>query len=141
MLSYKVKRDKRSKKIVALENEVIVYKMQPKFKKRNNLLEVKELLVVDGDLKSSMCKRKFDIVFKRLTSIVYSLLDDCEDDGDIVIALNEIEHAKRVILDEYMLYLAKSDIKLMLKKLNFLEAKIKEYLVSYNNYYEHGKSR
>ena len=129
MYDYKIKKDTKKKLLVSQDKIVNACKLKPHFKQKN-ILDVKELLIIDQDLKQTYCHKQFDITFKRLTQILLSILENFEDEGDAIIALNEILHAKQNILDYYTNFLAKEEIKKMLKKLDYLESELKKLLIS-----------
>ncbi len=132
MTNYIIKRDVHKKTIIAKESKTIPYIIKPKLKKRTNMLDISEIYVLNSQLKSFICQKQFTKAFQRLMNIVYHVIDGSEDDADSMIALNEIEHAKLILLDEYVNYLSKQEIKKMLKKLNYLEEELKKYIMQIN---------
>lgn len=131
-MSYIINRENKKKKISSVIKMDIPYVMKPNLKKRDNMLEIKEILIVDNDIKKNMCNIQFDRLFKRLTKIVLEVIDDSTNEGDSIIALNEILHAKEIVLDQYLHATTKQEIKKMLKKLEYLEEQLKQYIINLN---------
>ena len=146
-MSYIIHKDEKKKKITSVLKMEEPFIMKPKLQKHQNMLDIEEIQIVDKDIKETICKTKFDRVFKRLTQISLEVMDDSSNDGDAIMALNEILKTKEILLDQYLHHLSKLEIKKMLKKLEFLEEQIKNYFVNLNfqnnlvNEEEKGKSR
>ncbi len=145
-MSYIIHKDEKKKKIVSVVTISEPYIMKPKLKKRQGMLEIAEIKVVNEEIIKTICQTKFDRIFKRLTKISLEIIDGSGNESDGVMALNEILRTKEVILDQYRQYMSKLEIKKMLKKLTFLEEQIKNYLVNLNYQQqflgqEQGKSR
>ncbi len=146
-MSYIIHKDEKKKKITSVIKMEEPFIMKPKLQKRQNMLDIEEIQIVDKDIKEVICKKKFDRVFKRLTKISLEVMDDSSDEGDAIMALNEILKTKEILLDQYLHHLSKLEFKKMLKKLEFLEEQIKDYYVNLNyqnnliNEEEKGKSR
>ena len=146
-MSYIIHKDEKKKKITSVIKMEEPFIMKPKLHKRKNMLDIEEIQIVDKDIKETICKTKFDRVFKRLTKISFEVMDGSSNEGDAIMALNEILKTKEILLDQYLHHLSKLELKKMLKKLEFLEEQIKEYYVNLNyqnnliNEEEKGKSR
>ncbi len=146
-MSYIIHKDEKKKKIMSVIKMEEPFIMKPKLQKRQNMLDIEEIQIVDKDIKETICKTKFDRVFKRLTKISLEVMDDSSDEGDAIMALNEILKTKEILLDQYLHHLSKLEFKKMLKKLEFLEEQLKDYYVNLNyqnnliNEEEKGKSR
>ena len=146
-MSYIIHKDEKKKKITSVLKMEEPFIMKPKLQKRQKMLDIEEIQIVDKDIKETICKKKFDRVFKRLTKISLEVMDGTSDEGDAIMALNEILKTKEILLDQYLHHLSKLEVKKMLKKLEFLEEQIKSYYVNLNyqnnfiNEEEKGKSR
>ena len=145
-MSYTIHKDEKKKKITSVLKMEEPFIMKPKLQKRKKMLDIEEIKIVDKDIKETICKKKFDRVFKRLTKISLEVMDGTSNEGDAIMALNEILKTKEVLLDQYLHHLSKLEFKKMLKKLEFLEEQIKSYYVNlnYQNSFikeEKGKSR
>ena len=134
-MAYIIHKEEKKRKILSVVKMDVPYVMKPKLKKHKGMLEIEEILLVNNELKETICKKQFDRAFKRLTKITLEVMDGSENEGDGIIALNEIMHAKQIILDQYYHYLSKEEIKKMLKKLEYLEKELKNYFInlSYKN--------
>ena len=134
MAEYIIHKDNKKYKIIKNKKPCVVYKMKPQIKKRKNMLEVKEIILIEKNLQANVCRIKFKHLFHRLFEIVMNILDsDDSFEGDSIIALDEIKRAKLKLLDEYSQFLSKEEIKLMLKKLDYLENGLKNNIINYNN--------
>ena len=146
-MSYTIHKDEKKKKITSVLKMEEPFIMKPKLQKHKNMLDIEEIKVIDKDIKETICKKKFDRVFKRLTKISLEVIDGSSSEGDAIMVLNEILKTKEILLDQYLHHLSKLEVKKMLKKLEFLEEQIKSYYVNLNyqnnfiNEEEKGKSR
>ena len=132
MANYIIKRVNKKRTIIEQEKKVISLIMNPKLKNHENLLEISSLEIINPEIKKNICYAKFDRLFRRLASIIISFDDGEAEDGDFIIALNEIEKAKMQVLDEYNNFLGKEEIKKMLQKLDFLEKEFNQKVLMYN---------
>ncbi len=140
-MDYILHKDQKKKKIISVIKMEIPYIIEPKLKNRKNMLEIKEILIVNDEIKNNICKIQFNRLFRRLTKIILEVINSGDNEGDAIIALNEILHAKKMILDKYHNTLSKEEIKIMLKKLEYLEEEIKRYFINVNYLNKNEKSK
>lgn len=129
---YIIKREEEPKTVKELNVSKNGYKMKPKLKKRKSLIDVKEIIIINPSLQSKVCRIQFNIIFRRLTMIIKNFIEENDgDDGDAIIAMNELERLKLLLLDHYLHYLSKAEVKKMLKKISVLENQLKSYVINY----------
>ncbi len=132
MKDYVISRETKPQKLIKEEDLQKVYKIKPNIKKRKSMFEIEEILVINPELQKLICKTNFDKVFWRLTAISISVMDGSDDESDSIIALGEIEHARQIVTDKYQHYLSQEEYRMMIKKLNYLDTEIKNYLNELN---------
>ena len=131
-MEYIIHKDGKKKKITSVIKMDYPYVMKPKIKHRDGMLEIKEIAIINPFIKEKICLAQFNRIFKRLTKITLEIMDGSNNEGDGIIALNEILHTKEIILDQYLHSISKQEIKKMLKKLEYLEEQLKNYFISLN---------
>lgn len=130
---YLIKKKNKAKRIVKFNYEEIGYQFKPNIK-NPNLIKITSLTIPNTDISSPILENKLDKSFRKLASIILSVLND-EDTttGDILIALDEVSKQKSIILNKYKDYLKKQTGEKYLKRLKVLEAELKQKLVYVQN--------
>ncbi len=125
---YKIKKKSKAKKIVRIIGEDEGYEFKPNMR-NNQLIKISNLYIYNDDLINQILVKKNEKIFRRLTAIALSVLND-EDatSGDAIIALDEIAKQKSIIIRKYLKYLTQEEEQKMLKRLKMLEKKLKERL-------------
>lgn len=129
MARYRIEKEIETKKIGRKKIIIDGYAMKPKLRKREDFIEVKEIIIVLPTFKENFLKSQFQIVFKRLLKIIMSLNEATSTDGDFQIILNEIEKARRILKDKYRQNISNSEYRTMLKKMTFLEQEVKNKMI------------
>ncbi len=141
---YQVKKDRRKKKMGRKKLTVDGLKMNPKFSHHQNLIEVKEIIVIESSLKEQVLKRQFQVAFRRLFKMVANTLSSDEaTEGDIKLALDEILKVKKVLQSKYKHQISNEEYRIMWNKVYLLQKKASERLVwleelkkNYTMYYQ-----
>lgn len=132
MTNFVIHRDDKKWTIIKEEQKTKCYIMNPKLKKRKTMIEIDKIFVMYPEFQKNICQIQFQHFFKRLTSITMDSMDGTEtSEGDATIALGEVQRAKLLVMDQYAQYLSKKEVRLMLKKLSFLEEQLKAYLYQF----------
>ncbi len=118
---------KKIKKRIKIENlnlkEGFLFK--PNISNKN-FISIKELYLYNDEDINIIVKKKLDKEIRRLTLITMSVLnDDDTTEGDALIALDDVERIKKIIL-KYQDYIIKEDLKNNLKKIKIFEKALKE---------------
>ena len=104
-MSYVIKKDKKTKEIVAMEYEIHGYKFTPKGK-RNGTLEVKSITIIEPSMIEKVLLSKFFHRYRKLMNMVYLVLnsdDDDETSGGLTIVLDEIAKMKSLSKSKVLL--------------------------------------
>ncbi len=132
MENYIIKKRNKNKKISKFDFEETGYVFKPNIKSKN-LIEITNLSILNVELTNVILKKKLDKSFRKLARIILSVLKDEESNsGDILIALDELAKEKSIITRKYKEYLKKEERDKYLKRLNLLEAQLKEKLFYLN---------
>ena len=128
MAIYKIKRKSKKKRIVKFDYENTGYEFKPNIR-NGQLIKISNLYIFDEDIINQILVKKNEKAFRRLTAIALSVLND-EDttSGDAIIALDEVEKQKSIIIRKYRGYLKKEEELKMLRRLKVLEKELKEKL-------------
>ena len=132
MENYIIKKRNKNKKISKFDFEETGYVFKPNIKSKN-LIEITNLSILNVELTNVILNKKLDKSFRKLARIILSVLKDEESNsGDILIALDELAKEKSIITRKYKEYLKKEERDKYLKRLNLLEAQLKEKLFYLN---------
>lgn len=132
MENYIIKKRNKNKKISKFDFEETGYVFKPNIKSKN-LIEITNLSILNVELTNVILKKKLDKSFRKLARIILSVLkDEDSDSGDVLIALDELAKEKSIITRKYKEYLKKEERDKYLKRLNLLEAQLKEKLFYLN---------
>ena len=127
-MSYVIKKDKKTKEIVAMEYEIHGYKFTPKGK-RNGTLEVKSITIIEPSMIEKVLLSKFSHRYRKLMNMVYLILnsdDDDETSGALTIVLDEISKMKSLLLHKYYKFIKKEKLKELLSRLEIIEMELKK---------------
>lgn len=124
-----VEKKAKKKNITVEEFEQLKgYNVSPKKDfKYDGMINVTKITIDNPELIKSFvnkkCKRNMDKILKILSLVK----DDDTDDGNspLMLALNEIEKFKQLLIYKYQQYLEKKEYKTLLKKLEILSEEIK----------------
>ena len=127
-MSYVIKKDKKTKEIVAMEYEIHGYKFTPKGK-RNGTLEVKSITIIEPSMIEKVLLSKFSHRYRKLMNMVYLILnsdDDDETSGALTIVLDEISKMKSLLLHKYYKFIKKEKLKELLSRLEIIKMELKK---------------
>ena len=139
-MSYVIKKDKKTKEIVAMEYEIHGYKFTPK-EKRSGKLEVKSITIINPQMIEKILLSKFSHRYKKLMNMIALLIEKDNEGEDttgfLEIILDEIAKMKSIVLNRYYAYLDREKLKELLKRLEILdrEMKLKEMEIYYKQRY------
>ena len=98
----------------------------------HNVLNVKEINIVNPYIISSLVLSSFDKKYKKLIENYLSFLQEDDDEtseGHLMQALDEIARLRNILIQKYHYYLKKELETKMLKKLKILENEIRSKIV------------
>ena len=127
-MSYVIKKDHKTKEIVAMEYEIHGYKFTPK-KDRKGSLEVKSITIINPSMIEKVLLSKFSYRYKKLMQMVYLVINGDNDDetsGALAIVLDELAKMKSLLLHKYYAFLKKEKLKELLSRLEIIEMELKK---------------
>ena len=123
MTSYLISKGHRDDMIVSMK-ELDGYIFKPR--KNDKCIKVNSVKIVDSDMTDKILTMKFDKSFKRLVALALKVINDDEsDEGDIMIALDEVELVREILLNRYQRFLKYDKEQLFLKKLRLIENELR----------------
>lgn len=118
---------KTKQKIVKLNSiKKIGYEQTPKNHLKYEGIEVHRMNIIDKYLIELLLKRK---IKKKLDMYLQFLINVLEDDdtdpGHLMLALNDLERYRRLVINNYKKYLEEKYIKLLMNKMDLIEQELK----------------
>jgi len=130
MSDFLLKKTNKNRKIIQISLPLNGVSMKPKLKHHKSLIAIKELILIEEDIKKNMILKQFDRTFRKLVAMMLDVTES-EDttSSDCAIALNEISKVSSMLERKYERDLQKKEIAKLQKKLLMLDAKIREKLL------------
>ena len=94
-MSYQIRKEKNKKNLGKRKPVCQGVKMNPKLRNHRDLIEVKEIIIINPSLKEQVLKLQFQVAFRRLFKIVMDSIEDDGTIGDANIVLDEVLKAKK----------------------------------------------
>lgn len=134
-LNYLINKDKKKKKIPFFDyNEINGFNLISERRKVINDISINKLIIVDKKFIEKVINKKINKKVKSLLELLASICENDEDSGSAMrSSLNEVEKFKRIIQNEYSIYLNKKQIEILNKKIELVEAELRMKLMQYNN--------
>ncbi len=129
MSEYKIVKKSTKKKIGRKKYTIDGFEMSPKLKKHKSTIDIDKVVVVNKEMQELSIKQQFQITYRKLFRIVMELLETDSSEGDIKLALNEVEKMKRIIKNKYQKVLMEKEYIRMWNKTLLLEKQLKERLL------------
>ncbi len=130
MLDYQLKKERRKKKAMNLIVPLEGYHMKPKLKKHASFVEIKDLIIIEEDLKQELIIKQFDRHFRKLVAIMIDITENGNSTpSDCAIALNEITKLRDMIERKMAKDLKRKEMEKLMKKLALVEGKIQNKLL------------
>ena len=128
-MTYQIRKEKKTKNLGKRKPICQGDKMNPKLRNHTDLIEVKEIIIINPSLKEKVLKLQFQVAFRRLFKIV---MDNIEEDGtntDANIVLDELLKAKKVLQKKYKDQIKNEEYRIMWNKISLLEKEVKNKLI------------
>ncbi len=128
-MTYQIRKEKKTKNLGKRKPICQGVKMNPKLRNHTDLIEVKEIIIINPSLKEKVLKLQFQVAFRRLFKIV---MDNIEEDGtntDANIVLDELLKAKKVLQKKYKDQIKNEEYRIMWNKISLLEKEVKNKLI------------
>ena len=107
-------------------------------KKSSVIGDVKTITLYDKDFKENTALKKINKEYRRLVSIIYSIIEnDDSESGDVLIGFTELDRIENLFVSKYKKYVDTETLKKYLKKINLLKKELYNYnLKRFNFDYE-----
>ena len=130
---YLIIKEKKKFKKLKLENKKIDgYILIKEHKKIINDVSVNKVMVVNKNLIEKSINKKLERKFKKLLELIASICEDDDNPQGMIRALSEIEKFRRIVFNEFIMYMNKIQLEKMSQKIKVIEHEIKVRLYEYN---------
>ena len=128
-MSYQIRKEKNKKNLGKRKPVCQGVKMNPKLRNHRDLIEVKEIIIINPSLKEKVLKLQFQVVFRRLFKIVMDSIEDDGTIGDTNIVLDEVLKAKKILQKKYKNQIKNEEYRMMWNKMSLLEKEITNKII------------
>ena len=133
-LKYLIIKDQKKGETIYFEGKKI--EGYPLIKDRNKMINginVNKMVIVNNSLIEKVINKKMDRKFKSLLELIASVCESDEDPGSgMMYALSELEKFRRMMFNEYIIYMNNVQLEKMDQKIKLIEQEVKNRLVEYN---------
>ena len=123
MAEYIIKKKYKKLKINKI-NRVEGYELNHKIKNKK-MISIESLIIENQSCTNNLIQKKLNKNFRDLMTLYLQAMNS-DDDGDVEIALSEIERIKKIITYKYQEKMSKELILKYLKRLSLFEKNLKE---------------
>ena len=134
---YLIVKDKNKKEIAYFEYDKLSgYNMTSKNKniKLKDAINVNKMIIINPSFIEKLINKKINTKIKKLIDLIANIYNSDDDDpaGALMQALNEVEKFKREMINKYMDYMTKEQIRLLEKKIEILEKEVLNHAYKLN---------
>lgn len=130
---YIVVRCKNNKVLSFSCKQINGFNLTKECKKKIKGVTINNLIIVNYNFIETVISKKINRKIKSLLELLASIYENDEDPGTTVrFALNEVEKFKRIVQNEYFMYMKKKQIEMLSKKVNLIESEIRNKLYQSN---------
>lgn len=150
-MNYLIVKDKKKKQVIYFEcNKLNGYKMTSKNKniKLKDAINVNKMVIINPSFINKLIDKNINRKLEKLIKYIIGIYDADDDPaGNLMLALNEVEKFKREVINKYLAYMNKKQLKDLDQKLKILENQVtmQSYLLNEskinNESYETSKAR
>ena len=150
-MNYLIVKDKKKKQVIYFEyNKLNGYNMTAKNKniKLKDAINVNKMVIINPSFINKLIDKNINRKLEKLIKYIIGIYDADDDPaGNLMQALNEVEKFKREIINKYLAYMNKKQLKDLDQKLKILENQVtmQSYLLNEskinNESYETSKAR
>ena len=127
-IHYLIVKEKDKKALTYFEcSNLKGFNMTPKNKniKLKDAINVNKMVIINPTLIEKLVNKKVSLKLKKLIDLIINIYDTDEDPGSfMMMALNEVERFKREIINKYLEFMNKEQLKDLDKKIKFLEQEV-----------------
>ena len=141
-IHYLIVKEKNKKAITYFEYDKLSgFNMTSKSKniKLKDAINVNQMIIINPSFIEKLINKKINSRLRKLIDIIAGSFDDDEDPANgLMIALNEVEKFKREMINKYLEYMSKEQLKLLNQKIRILEDQItmRAYVINEMGYHE-----
>lgn len=132
-----IKEQKKCEKIYLEGNKLEGYPLVKGKKKMIHGINIDKMIIVNKSLIEKVINKKMDRKFKKLLELMANV---CESDDDssngMIYALNELEKFRRMMFNDYIIYMNKVQLEKMDKKIKVIEKEIKARMIMNSQFVE-----
>ncbi len=102
--------------------------------KRGFCGEIKEVMIINPDIITALISCSFDKNYKKILKLYLTSIQGDngeESEGNLMLALNEIERLKSIILQKYSMLLKKKEMDKLLKRLELLYGDVNNKIIDF----------
>lgn len=102
-------------------------------------INVNKMIIINPSLIEKLIDKRINIKLRKLIEFILGIYDESTDpSGTLMLALNEVEKFKREIINKYIAYLNKEQLKNLDKKIKYLEQEVtmKSYYMNEQRIFE-----
>lgn len=152
-LHYLIIKEKNKKEVVCFEcSKLSGYNMTSKNKniKLKDAIKVNKMVIINPSFIEKLINKKINSKIKKLIDLlamIFEVGDDEDPAGSLMLALNEVEKFKREMINKYLDYMNKEQLKKLNEKIKILETEVTMHAYLKNEsrnesiYYETTKAR
>lgn len=102
------------------------YHIKPRNKKEYDGIVVKSMTIVDYNLIQSLLKKKIKKKLDGYLNFLITVLDeDDTDSGHLMFALNDLDRYRRLVMNNYRVYLEKKYLRILMDKMDLIEQELR----------------
>ena len=107
--------------------------------KLKDAINVNKMIIINPSLIEKLIDKRINTKLRKLIEFILGIYDESTDpSGTLMLALNEVEKFKREIINKYIAYLNKEQLKNLDKKIKYLEQEVtmKSYYMNEQRIFE-----
>ena len=133
---YLIVKEKNKKEIAYFEYDKLTgFNMTSKRQniKLKDAINVNKMVIINPSMVEKLINKKVNIQLKKLINLIINIYDTDDDPGSSLMqALNEIEKFKREMINKYLNYMNKKQLKVLEEQIKMLEMEVtkKSYTIN-----------
>ncbi len=126
-IKYCLIEEKMKKSSIRIKSDSIDgYHIKPRNKKEYDGIVVKSMTIVNYGLIQSLLKKKIKKKLDGYLNFLITVLDEDDTDaGHLMFALNDLDRYRRLIMNNYRVYLEKKYLKILMDKMDLIEQELR----------------
>ena len=139
-INYLIVKEKGKKEVTYFEYDKLHgFNMHSKNKniKLKDAINVNKMVIINPSFIEKLVNKRINSKIKKLIDLITNIYDSDDEDpaGCLMQALNEVEKFKREMINKYMEYMTKEQMKLLDKKIQILEREVTMHAYALNEKY------